>query len=85
MSGWMDGTTEGWEGGRSLSILTMCQRCYFPHHRTRLDTNNGMYWQLLTEAAGVGVGVGRGGEEGVSGGRGGKWATANLRLCKSIV
>lgn len=31
--------------------LTMCQHCYFLHHRTRLDTNNGMHWQSFRKTA----------------------------------
>lgn len=58
MDGWMDGWNHGGMGGRSPSSLTMCQRCYFPHHRTRLDTNNGMHWQLFRETAREGGGSG---------------------------
>lgn len=45
--------TPGGEGRREERpyTLTMCQHCYFLHHRTRLDTNNGMHWQSFRKTA----------------------------------
>lgn len=44
-------TRRGGEGRGETVNSDWCQHCYFLHHRTRLDTNNGMRWQSFRKTA----------------------------------